>query len=81
MEELLIEEWILEAVDFHCSNITSYLVKKYNFFTEEELKKIIWYSLSCKNKRLNQKNPYEREFGKIKEYIIHVQKFLLLTNY
>ena len=81
MEELLIEEWILEAVDFHCSNITSYLVKKYNFFTEEELKKIIWYSLSCKNKRLNQKNQYEREFVKIKDYIKHVQKFLLLTNY
>lgn len=81
LEDLLLDEWILEAVDFHCSNILSYLVKKYNFFTENELKEIIWHSLSRKNKRINQKNKYEREFNKIKEYIPHVQKFLLLSNY
>jgi len=81
MEELLLKEWNLNAIDFHCSNIIDYLVKKYDFFSIEELKKIIWYSLSCKNKRLNQKNPYEREFNKIKEYIVHVQKFLLLSKY
>ena len=34
MDELLLKEWDLNAIDFHCSNILDYLVKKYALIIE-----------------------------------------------
>jgi hypothetical protein len=81
MENLMLDKWILSAIDFHCSDIINHIRKKYDYFTEGELKQIIWHSLSCTNKRINQINPYKKEFKRIKEYIGYAQKYLLMCNH
>jgi hypothetical protein len=81
ISELPLDKWMLSAIDFHCSDLINYIKKKYNYYSEEELKKIIWYNLSCKNKRFNQKNSYSNEFKPIKDYVQHLQKYLLMKGY
>ena len=81
MSDLILDKWILAAVDFHCSDLLTYIKKKYNYFTEDELRRIIWHSLSCKNKRIVQGNPFKKEFKRIKEFVTNVQRYLLMRNH
>ena len=52
LEPLSLDNWLHEAIDFHCSDIIKYIIRRYDFYTEDEVKKIIWHNLSKINKRI-----------------------------
>ena len=46
IENLNLDEWILESIDFHCDKrIISYIQNKYNY-SEKNIEKIIWHNAS-----------------------------------
>ena len=81
LESLSLDDWLLEAVDFHCSDILKYIVRRYDFYTEDEVKKMIWHNLSKTNKRIDNEPLMKNEFKRIKKYTTHVQRYLLHCNF
>lgn len=84
--QLQLNEWILEAIDFHCiPQILTYIHEEYEEFTEEYIKSLIWHYSSKKNIRIKEENiPKDissSDWNKIKAYVKRVQNYLLEENY
>ncbi len=84
--QLQLNEWILEAIDFHCvSQILTYVHEEYEEFSEEYIKSLIWHYSSKKNIRIKDddipKDIHLSDWNKIKLYVNRVQNYLLEENY
>lgn len=84
--QLQLNEWILEAIDFHCvPQILTYVHEEYEEFSEEYIKNLIWHYSSKKNIRIKDENiPKDicsSDWNKIKSYVKRVQNYLLEENY
>lgn len=84
--QLQLNEWIIEAIDFHCApQILNYIHEEYEEFSEEYIKSLIWYYSSKKNIRIKEENiPKDissNDWNKIKGYVRRVQNYLLEENY
>jgi hypothetical protein len=81
MENLYLEEWIIEAIDFHCEGkIVEYINKKYGY-SKKLIEKIIWSNNSKINYRIKQNKLYQKEFNIIKNDLKKLQIYLLQNNY
>ncbi len=82
---LQLNEWIIEAIDFHCApQIIRYIKEEYPEFNEEYIQQLIWNYSSKTNVRIKEdiKKEYKREdWEKIKNYVKRVQYYLLEENY
>jgi hypothetical protein len=82
IKELSIEEWDLSAIDFHCnSKFLEYIGKKYDNYSNDEIKKIVWYHSSSINYREKNSEYNIKAWNEIKDYVIKTQKYLLNTSY
>ncbi len=84
--QLQLNEWILEAIDFHCvPQILTYIHEEYEEFSEEYIKSLIWHYSSKKNIRIKDENipkdMHSSDWNKIKVYVKRVQNYLLEENY
>lgn len=81
---LMLSEWDLSAIDFHCApQMIDYIVAEFPEFEGkgELVKKLIWHYSSKINKRIKVSAPsrdYKAEdWNKIKKYVGRVQGYLL----
>jgi hypothetical protein len=86
ISQLQLNEWIVEAIDFHCApQILTYVHEEYEEFSEEYIKSLIWNYSSKKNIRIKEENiPKDidpSDWNKIKVYVKRVQNYLLEENY
>jgi len=61
----------LESVDFHCfNNLVTLIFKNYNNYSEEDIKKSIWFCSSSINYRnkIKYDEKYDEIYNKIKDY-------------
>lgn len=81
---LELNEWIIEAIDFHCApQILTYIKEEYDEYDEEYIKKLIWhYSSKINVRRENKVEDISiNDWNKIKKYVYRVQHYLLEENY
>ncbi len=84
---LQLNEWIVEAIDFHCvPQILTYINEEYPEYSEEYIKKLIWHYSSKLNMRMKENSVEDKEIDKndwniIKKYVKRVQYYLLEENY
>ncbi len=86
ISQLTLNEWIIEAIDFHCvPQILTYINEEYPEYDEEYIKKLIWNYSSKINLRIKEKDKEDNEsikdWEKIKKYVYRVQHYLLEENY
>lgn len=84
--QLQLNEWLIEAIDFHCvPQILTYVHEEYEEFSEEYIKSLIWHYSSKKNIRIKESNIpdniHSSDWNKIKAYVKRVQNYLLEENY
>lgn len=83
-EPLLLEEWILPAIDFHCApNILSILSDKYEEFSLEDIKSAIWHCNSKYNSRIKvcDNKKYGKIWDKIRSQFYGLANYFLTHNY
>ena len=83
---LQLNEWFVEAIDFHCApQILTYVHEEYEEYDEQYIKDLIWNYSSKKNIRIKDekisKNICSSDWNKIKGYVKRVQYYLLEENY
>ncbi len=84
---LQLNEWIVDAIDFHCApQILTYINEEYPEYSEEYIKKLIWHYSSKINMRIKENSIEDKEidkndWNKIKKYVKRVQYYLLEENY
>ncbi len=84
---LQLNEWIVEAIDFHCApQILTYINEEYPEYNEDYIKKLIWHYSSKINMRIKENVIEDKEIDKndwnnIKKYVKRVQYYLLEENY
>ena len=86
ISQLQLNEWIIEAIDFHCiPQILTYINEEYEEYSEEYIKELIWNYSSKTNVRIKKNSiPNEissSDWNKIKTYVKRVQNYLLEENY
>ena len=82
VKELILAEWDLSAIDYHCnSKFLDYIHKKFDDIEKEELKKIIWYNSSGINHRSKNVNYNLKVWNDIKAHVEKTQKYLLDSSY
>ncbi len=85
--ELQLNEWIVNAIDFHCApQIITYVHEEYPEYSEEYIKKLIWHYSSKLNMRIKESKIEDEkidknDWNKIKKYVNRVQYYLLEENY
>ncbi len=84
--QLQLNEWLIEAIDFHCApQILTYVHEEYEEYSEEYIKDLIWHYSSKNNIRIKEYNIpndiYSSDWNKIKAYVKRVQYYLLEENY
>lgn len=84
--QLQLNEWLTEAIDFHCApQILTYIHEEYEEYSEEYIKNLIWHYSSKINVRIKESNiPSDissSDWNKIKVYVKRVQNYLLEENY
>ena len=73
----------LEAVDFHCSNITTFIKNKYNKYEIDDIKKAIWFYRSSYNKKtINEgsediNEDYKEIWYNIHKYVDYSSKIII----
>jgi hypothetical protein len=82
IQPLQLSEWILEAIDFHCTpQIIEYIHEEYPEYNKEYIQDLIWYNSSKINMRIKNKPYEEDDWNKIKHYVKRVQHYLLEEKY
>jgi hypothetical protein len=77
----------LAAIDFHCTNIITFITNKYPKYDKEKIKKAIWFHRSCyNNKNINKGNEnlskdYEKIWNNIHRYVDFSSKIILKNTF
>ena len=73
----------LEAVDFHCSNITTFIKNKYSKYEIDDIKKAIWFYRSSYNNKIINKGSedinedYKEIWNNIHRYVDYSSKIII----
>lgn len=80
-DTLNLEDWIIEAIDYHCDKrVIEYIEKKHSI-QEDEIRKLIWHNDSKINYRVKQKNYNYTQYNRIQYDLRRIQYYLLQSKY